>query len=57
MYYFHCLHYLNTEQYAKVDALIRPWIERFGQSARVTEIQTRQAILTYEKNPRNPSPI
>src|SRR5262245_26430790 len=50
-YYFHCLHYLNTEQYAKIDALMKPWIERFGQTARVTEIQTRHAILTYEKNP------
>ena len=30
----------------------RPWHERFGQTARLTEIQTRHALLTYEKDPK-----
>ncbi len=51
-YYYHCLHYLNTEQFDKVEALTRPWHERHGQTARLTEIQTRHALLTYEKNPK-----
>jgi len=51
-YYFHCLHYLNTGQFEKVDALIGPWHQRHNQTARMTEIQTRQALLTYEKNPQ-----
>src|SRR5262245_44486848 len=51
-YYFHCLHFLNTGEFGKIDALIRPWLERFGQTARLTEIQTRFAILTYDKDPQ-----
>jgi hypothetical protein len=51
-YYYHCLNYLNTEQFEKAAALTRPWLERFGQTARLTEIQTRYALLNYEKNPQ-----
>lgn len=51
-YYFHCLHYLNTEQYAKAEETTRPWLERFGQTPRLTEIQTRHALLTYNANPQ-----
>jgi hypothetical protein len=51
-YYYHCLHYLNTEQYEKIDPLIGPWHQRHSQTARLTEIQTRLALLTYEKNPQ-----
>src|SRR5436305_5976780 len=51
-YYFHALHDLNTEQYEKAEELTRPWHQRFGQTARLTEIQTRFALLTYERNPQ-----
>jgi hypothetical protein len=51
-YYYHCLHYLNTEQFAKVEQLSKPWLERFGQTARLTEIQTRHALLTFENDPK-----
>src|SRR5579864_2512537 len=51
-YYYHALHFLNTEQYEKVDALVKPWLERFGQTGRLTEIQTRYALLTYDKDPQ-----
>src|SRR4029079_1277452 len=51
-YYFHALYYLTTEQYEKAEALWKPWHDRFGQSARLTEIQTRHALLTYPKNPQ-----
>src|SRR5436190_22519128 len=50
-YYYHCLHYQNTEQYDKVDAMLPAWIQRHGQTARVKEIRHRQALLTYDKNP------
>jgi hypothetical protein len=50
-YYFHCLHYQNTEQYDKVAAMLPAWIQRHGHTARVREIMHRQALLTYEKNP------
>src|SRR5436190_22549121 len=51
-YYYHGLYYLTSEQYDKAEALTKPWHERFGQSARLTEIQTRHALLTYPKNPQ-----
>jgi hypothetical protein len=51
-YYYYCLHYLNTEQYEQAEALTRPWLERFGQTPRLTEIQTRHALLTYERDPK-----
>src|SRR5438132_2526105 len=50
-YYYHCLHYLNTEQFEKAEEFTRPWLQRFGQTPRLTEIQTRHALLTYERNP------
>ena len=52
-YYFHSLHYLNTEQFEKVRELFATWHQRHGQSARLTEIQTRLALLSYEKNPND----
>ena len=51
-YYFHCLHYLNSDQIDKAVALTKPWFERFNQTPRLTEIQTRHALLTYDRNPK-----
>ena len=51
-YYFHSLHYQNTEQYDKVDELLKSWIERYQHTPRVIEIQNRQALLLYPKNPQ-----
>src|SRR6478609_11147679 len=50
-YYFHCLHFLNSEQYDKVEPMTRPWHQRHGQTARLTEIQTRYALLTHGGDP------
>ncbi len=50
-YYYHGLHYLQTEQFEKVEPLTVQWYERHKQTARLTEIQTRHALLTYDKNP------
>jgi len=51
-YYYHALHYLNTEQYEQAEQLIEPWVQRHGQTPRHWEIRTRHALLTYEKNPQ-----
>ncbi|MFM7149665.1 MAG: hypothetical protein ACKO23_07470, partial [Gemmataceae bacterium] len=51
-YYYFCLHYLNSGQYAKAEQLTKPWLERFGQTQRLVEIQTRHALLAYEKDPK-----
>lgn len=51
-YYYHALHYLNTSQFGKVEPLIKPWLERFGQTPRLHEIQTRRALLAYDADGR-----
>ncbi len=51
-YYFHCLHYLNTQQYDRVADLLQKWIEVHKSSDLINEILYRQALLTYERNPQ-----
>src|SRR4051812_11498321 len=41
-YYYHCLHLLNTGRLDELDAVTRPWVERHGHTARVTEVQVRR---------------
>src|SRR5262249_11458466 len=45
------LHYLNTGQFEKIEPLTQAWHARHRQTPHLTEIQTRHALLTYEKNP------
>src|SRR5687768_5389203 len=49
-YYYHSLHYQNTEQFGEVDKLVPLWVQRYGKTGRVQEILNRQALLTYDKN-------
>lgn len=49
-YYYHALHYLNTEQYDKARELFKPWAERHNRTARLQEIELRLALLTYDKD-------
>src|SRR5205085_4988714 len=51
-YYYHCLHLLNTGQPDKLDPLTKPWVERHGHTARVTEVQVRRHLLSYDKHPK-----
>ncbi len=51
-YYYNALHLLNTEQYDKIPELTKLWHERFNQTARLNEIQTRYALLTYDRDPK-----
>ncbi|MFO0805957.1 MAG: hypothetical protein U0791_22865 [Gemmataceae bacterium] len=51
-YYYHALHALNTGNHDAALSNFKPWIERHGHTARVTEIQVRHALLTYEKDPK-----
>ncbi len=50
-YYYHAIHYQNTEQFDKVEELLEAWIKRHKYTPRVREVQNRQALLTYAKNP------
>ena len=52
-YYYHALHALNTEQFDKVDATLEAVASSgTGRPPALTEIQTRHALLTYDKNPK-----
>lgn len=51
-YFFNCLHFQNTEQFDKVEPMLKPWTERFGRTPRLIAIEARQALLTYDKNPK-----
>ena len=50
-YYYHCLHYQTTGQAGELGKMLKLWIKRNGRTSRVREIEHRQALLDYEKNP------
>jgi len=50
-YYYHALHYLQTEQFEKVNELLPVWIKRHGETGRVWQIRMRQALLAYDSDP------
>lgn len=51
-YFYTCVHLQNTAQFDKVDDVLKKWIQAFGENSRVQEIQNRQALLAFEKNPK-----
>jgi len=51
-YYYHALHLLQMEQYPQAQAMTGPWHQRYGQTPRLTEIQLRHALLTYDRDPQ-----
>ncbi|MHC5070783.1 MAG: hypothetical protein ACYTGO_09895 [Planctomycetota bacterium] len=50
-YYYHCRQHQDTGAFDKVEPLLRAWTQRHGRTARVLEIENRQALLTFEKTP------
>ncbi len=50
-YFFHALHYQNTTQRAVYDQMIQQWKKRFENSDRRRELENRQALLDYERDP------
>ncbi|MGI9516927.1 MAG: hypothetical protein ACR2NP_07785, partial [Pirellulaceae bacterium] len=51
-YYFHCLHFQNTEQFEKVADMLKVWESRLGRSGRIQQIEHRQSLLTYGVTPQ-----
>lgn len=51
-YYYHSLHYQNTEQWGKAADMLKAWVDRHRWTPRAIEIQNRQALLTYSQNPQ-----
>ncbi len=47
-YYYHCLHYLNTERFDKIEPLLKVWANRHNEGGRYREIRNRLALLTYD---------
>lgn len=50
-YYFHALHFQNTEQWDKADQMLKACVERFNWTPRALEIENRQALLMFKQNP------
>ncbi|HGY90421.1 MAG TPA: hypothetical protein ENK43_04545, partial [Planctomycetes bacterium] len=50
-YYYSCLQKQHEGRLEEVPALLRTWIERHGRTARVEEIENRQALLSFAKDP------
>ncbi|MDA1231521.1 MAG: hypothetical protein O2856_12160, partial [Planctomycetota bacterium] len=51
-FYFHCLHFQNIQQYERVEEFLQKWIALHNNSQQINEIQYRQAVLTYDRNPQ-----
>jgi len=50
-YYYRCLERQHAGRLDEVPPLLATWIERHGRGQRVTEIENRQALLSYAKDP------
>ena len=50
-YYYHALHAQNQGDAQELKRIIGLWIKRYGHSSQVKEIQNRQALLDFEKDP------
>ncbi|MFO0984156.1 MAG: hypothetical protein U1E76_20950 [Planctomycetota bacterium] len=51
-YFYHALDHQHRNQLDQVEQLLAPWIEKHGRTARVVEIENRQALLRYPSDPR-----
>ncbi len=51
-YFWHCLHFQNTQQFDKAAEMLKVWDNRLGETARLREIRHRQALLQYSTRPR-----
>ena len=51
-YFYTCLHLQNQGKLDEADKVLAEWIKRHNESAKTVEIQNRQALLRYEKDPR-----
>jgi len=51
-YYFQCLHLQHQGKYAEVEAVLAAWVRKFKNTPRIREMQNRQHLLRYAKNPQ-----
>ena len=50
-YYYHCRERLDARDFQAVRQMLAPWIRRHGRSQRVIEIENREALLSFDKDP------
>jgi hypothetical protein len=51
-YYYQALHLLQQQQFQQAEEVTRPWLQRYGLTPRLQEIQLRFALLTYDRDPQ-----
>ncbi|RMG32793.1 MAG: hypothetical protein D6725_16950 [Planctomycetota bacterium] len=51
-YFFHCLHYQTTEQFDRAAEMLAAWQKRHPNSKHLKQMQRRQALLTYSRDPQ-----
>ncbi len=51
-YFFHALHFQNTQQREKLATIMDQWAKRFPKSARRRIIENRAALLAYDADPQ-----
>lgn len=50
-YYYHCRERLDVGDFETVNKVLPTWIKRHGRTARVLEIENREALLSFGNNP------
>ncbi len=50
-YYYTCLYHQDRGELDQVDKVVAAWINRYGRTSLVREIEDRQALLRYDKAP------
>jgi len=51
-YYYTCLYLQGEGRIEEVEGILKQWIKRYKHTGRVIEIENRQALLRYIKNPQ-----
>jgi len=50
-YYYHCRERLDARDFGTVRETLSTWVKRHGRTGRVTEIENREALLSYGQDP------
>ncbi|HET6408860.1 MAG TPA: hypothetical protein VFG14_13325, partial [Chthoniobacteraceae bacterium] len=50
-YFFHCLHYQNTKQPARLAPILEGWKKRYPNSQQLKIMENREALLAYDADP------
>jgi hypothetical protein len=50
-YFFHCLHYQNTQRLDEAERMLKAWENRRSENALIRQMRHRQALLGYSDDP------